>query len=995
MRAARQGRLHGRGTRWTLLQGIGWAATAASALALEASPLITSYGATSGERLGWDVAAAGDVNGDGWLDFVAGAPRAGVGAPLTGRVLVWFGGPTADAQPDLVLIGEAGGDRFGQAVAGVGDLDGDGFDDIAVGAPYADGGGPADDDRGRVYVFRGGNPAGVAPPDSLADIVLTGEAPGDQFGWSLAGSDDLDGDGGADLLVGAPAADGAGGLDHGRDYLFRGGVALDATPDLTVTGTLAGGMLGWSVCGLADFDGDGSRDFAAGALLASRVALFRGGAALDAGPDQTILGEDGGDRFGYAIADAGDMNGDGRSDLVVGALLNDAGAPNAGRVYVFHGATISSPTLEAGAADRVYTGTTSDEWLGRAVAGAGDLDRDGLADVIMGAPGEDVGAATPGAVYVFLGSRPTGELPTGAADLAITGTEAGDRFGHSVAAGRDGTSEGSDHLLVGSPLARQAGSVSGCFVVYRVTPPGNRAPVAWPDAWTVAQGDSLTVPAPGALANDADVDGDTLSARLVRAPVGGALALLADGGFAYRHGGGPAVPDTFSYAADDGRGGSDPTLVVLTILDATAPPAIAAAAAAAGPGRIGLTWTDPAVVDLAGVEIWRARWNDSQGGTAWPAYDDAPGSAPPVRPVSRAEAAAGGVWTSVAFVAGGAGNWADTDTALATRGVYHYELFARDEAGNYGPPMATGVAAASYRLADIAQAYDGQVSAADVSALAAAFGTVAGGSGWNPEADYGPTTTGTPRGVPLTDGVIGFEDLVICAMSFDDAATTQGGGEPLPPLQLVWTWMGGTTWSLQLAQPHPAFQALRLRGSFGAGEVLKVAAGELLGTVATPWFLRNTLPGGLDASLAVLGTGQTVPGFGELLRVTLAHATAPKELLVDARSPANAPLAVSVRQSTDVPATDAAFALRAHPNPFNPSTRLSFSLPVAQRARVVVHAADGRLVAVLHDGPLASGSQAFAWDGRDARGRPLASGVYLARLDGETVHHTEELLLAK
>lgn len=343
----------------------------------------------------------------------------------------------------------------------------------------------------------------------------------------------------------------------------------------------------------------------------------------------------------------------------------------------------------------------------------------------------------------------------------------------------------------------------------------------------------------------------------------------------------------------------------------------------------------------------------------------------------------------------GAGSWADADTALATRGVYHYELFARDEAGNFGPPMAAGVAAASYRLADIAQPYDGQVSAADVSALAAAFGAVAGGSGWNPEADYGPTTTGTPGGVPLTDGVVGFEDLVICAMSFDAAATAQGGSGPPPPLNLVWTWVGGTTWSLQLAQPHPALQALRLRGSFGAGEVLKVAAGELLGGITTPWFLRNLPPGSLDASLAVLGAGQTVPGVGELLRVTLAHAANPKELMVDARSPANEPLEVSIRQSTDVPQADAAIALRAQPNPFNPLTRLSFSLPGAQRARVVVHAADGRLVAVLHDGPLASGSQTFVWDGRDARGRPLASGVYLLRLDGETVHQTLKLLLAK
>ena len=152
-------------------------------------------GAAVGDFLGWSVAAAGDVNGDGYADVIVGAWANDTGGTNAGAVYVYFGGPTADAVADVTLFAEAPGDVFGITVAGAGDVNGDGYDDVIVGATQNDAAGV---NAGRAYVYFGG--LGM---DAVADLTLTGEAAGDNFGISVAAAGDVNGDGYDDVIVGA------------------------------------------------------------------------------------------------------------------------------------------------------------------------------------------------------------------------------------------------------------------------------------------------------------------------------------------------------------------------------------------------------------------------------------------------------------------------------------------------------------------------------------------------------------------------------------------------------------------------------------------------------------------------------------------------------------------------------------------------------------------------------------------------------------------------
>jgi len=343
----------------------------------------------AGDLLGHSVAGAGDLNGDGYDDLAVGASRCGAVASEAGRVLVYFGGADPDGTADAVLDGSPN-ERLGAWVDGLGDLNGDGYDDLAVSADTSNISG----DPGRAYVFLGGSPMNRTPA-----LRLTGEAAGDYFGWPAVAAGDLNGDGFADLAVGAILND-AVATNAGSVYVFLGGTVPDGEADLVLRGTDTSGWLGYSVSGVGDFDGDGFDDLLAGApnedlggYLSGVAYLLRGGPGLDNVPDLKFVGA-AGDRVGHSASGAGDVNGDGYADVITGAPFNSSAGSSAGAARVFYGGGLDNLS------DIVFLGSPGDS-MGWPVAGAGNVNGDGLDDLVLGMPYSDLGGTNAGRVLVL------------------------------------------------------------------------------------------------------------------------------------------------------------------------------------------------------------------------------------------------------------------------------------------------------------------------------------------------------------------------------------------------------------------------------------------------------------------------------------------------------------------------------------------------------------------------------------------------------------------
>jgi hypothetical protein len=455
---------------------------------------------------------AADVNGDGDHDILVGASQA---SQQSGRAYVFFGGPTLDTTADLVLEGSNPGDWFGRFVSGGGDLDGDGFNDLAVGAPGLSAGTP-----GRVYVYSGGPTI-----DSVPHLVLDGEALGDHFGWHGAlGHQDVTGDGAPDLAVGA-WGNSVGGSNLGRAYAFSGGLALDRIADVVVTGEpVAIENLGISVSIVGDVNADGFPDYMSGATSyeatadnhPGHVLIYFGGPGFDAVADLRLSGENDGDRFGYRCAPAGDVNGDGYRDIVVGAYQNDAAGPNSGRAYIHFG----GPALDV-LSDLVLTGELAGDEFGIDVAGIGDVNDDGHDDILVGARFNAAGGQEAGRAYVYFG----GPTLDDTADLTLNAHEAGERFGFTVSGG-DVNGDGTSDFAVGAYLTNN--EVGRVYVYY-----GGATLDANPDL--ILDGEAPGDHFSAGLAT-ADVNGDGHNDILV-----GASQKFTRAGRAYVYFGGPLI----------------------------------------------------------------------------------------------------------------------------------------------------------------------------------------------------------------------------------------------------------------------------------------------------------------------------------------------------------------------------------------------------------------------------------------------------------------------
>jgi hypothetical protein len=389
----------------------------------------TAAGESAADAFGGAVAPAGDVNGDGYSDVAVGAWGYDNGR---GQAYLYHGSEDGLVQtPAWSATGQNAGDRFGRAVMTAGDVNGDGFDDLVVGAwGY-------NNNTGRAYLYRG-SAAGLAETPAW---MATGQQPGDSFGLAAGAAGDVNGDGYADVVIGAAGYPGGG--NYGMAYLYRGSAAgLAAAPAWSASGESAGDYFGYAVAPAGDVNGDGCADLAVGAYgyngYRGKVYVYQGCSpvGLGAAPAFTADGDYPADYFGWSVGTAGDVNGDGFADLAAGAWGYDTPgqADNIGRVTVYPGSVAGLNIANT----LTITGESANAYFGIAVATAGDVDGDGYADLLVGVAGHQASA---GQASLYAGSA-TGLAPE--ATWTADGRRAGDHFG--AALGTAGDVDGDGYL---------------------------------------------------------------------------------------------------------------------------------------------------------------------------------------------------------------------------------------------------------------------------------------------------------------------------------------------------------------------------------------------------------------------------------------------------------------------------------------------------------------------------------------------------------------------
>lgn len=380
-----------------------------------------------GAFFGGAVAGAGDVNGDGFFDVIIGAPNYKVAGYEVGRVYVYLGSALGlGGTPAWTVTGSQTASEFGGFVSPAGDVNGDGYDDVILGAKqYVNPSG----DRGKVWLFLGSASGLALTPSWTAES----SDPLVHVGVSAGAAGDVDHDGYDDVVVGGSVH--ANGNRFGRAYLYKGSATgLGSSPGWMVQATQPDSNFGGAVGTAGDVNGDGYADVVVGApdyFAAGGVSVYYGSAT---GPATTaswkVTSEQNNSHFGFSVGTAGDVNGDGYSDMIVGAFhyYYEWLQTPIGRAFVYQGGPAG---LQPGPSWIALSDQTSTDF-GLSVAGAGDTDHDGYADVIVGAPYYNQGL---GRAYAFRGSAvglgvfpAAGEVPQGADDPPLMVTKPAGTF---------------------------------------------------------------------------------------------------------------------------------------------------------------------------------------------------------------------------------------------------------------------------------------------------------------------------------------------------------------------------------------------------------------------------------------------------------------------------------------------------------------------------------------------------------------------------------------
>lgn len=391
---------------------------------------VTLTGITANDYFGSSVSSSGDVNADGYDDVIVGAFDYNF---FTGAAFIFYGGSVMNNTPDVTLNGAATGDRFGCSVSGAGDVNGDGYDDVIAGARFN----TSALYQGSAYVFFGSSNFNNVP-----DAVFNGSGTSDQFGFCVASAGDFNNDGYSDLMAGAPYADDPG-PDDGKAWLYTNTRNYQHIPLAAFSGF--GGMdyFGLTSEGVGDVNGDGYDDLMVTSLNYETVFFYYGGKLIDNNADLFFFAPVGAESFGNSVSKAGDLNGDGYDDVLIGAEGHNS---NTGRVYVYFGSAVMDNVP-----DLILSGQVLNSYFGTSVSYAGDVNSDLFADII-------VGSYNTGSAFIFYGGFSMNNIP----DVTLTG--AGGYFGYSVTDAGDINGDSFDDVAVGAYL--DAGGLGKIYIFH-------------------------------------------------------------------------------------------------------------------------------------------------------------------------------------------------------------------------------------------------------------------------------------------------------------------------------------------------------------------------------------------------------------------------------------------------------------------------------------------------------------------------------------------------